>query len=240
MIYSYSRLSLYQKCPKQFYYKYVLQLEDQKITKPLALGKAVHKGIESVIEGLSLDEAVLKGYTECDFHQGVSIIDITELVKRAPVTKNMGETEFYFRLPLSNSPDSPKIQGYIDLVQGNKLKDWKTNWRRYAVNDNHQIALYAWALSKLKGYDLIEGSLYFLRFKKEYKYFFSHMEMERSRQWALNLANEINLKIEMLDILPEKVNALFPVNPSRACLYCPFAIECYFDNEMERECNDKN
>lgn len=211
-------------------------MEDQKITKPLALGKAVHKGIESVIEGLSLDEAVLKGYAECDFHQWVSISEITELVKRAPVTKNMGETEFYFRLPLSNSPDSPKIQGYIDLVQGNKLKDWKTNWRPYAINENHQIGLYAWALSKLKGYDLIEGSLYFLRFKKEYKYFFGHMEMEGSRRWALNLAKEINLKIEMLDLLPEKVNNLFSMNRSSACSHCPFAVECYFDNEMGMKC----
>ena len=233
MIFSYSRLSLYQICPKRFYYKYILKLEDSTITKPLALGKAVHKSIEAIINGLPVKEAVFEGYSVCDFHPEVSINEIAELVRRAPVTKNMGETEFYFRIPLFNSPNAPKIQGYIDLVQGNRLKDWKTNWKSYGVNENHQVGIYAWALSKLKGYEMVEGSLYFLRFKQESKYFFDENDMNQSRLWALKLANEINFKREMLDICPEKANDLFLIKPSSACSYCPFAFECYLDNQMD-------
>jgi hypothetical protein len=233
MIFSYSRLSLYETCPKRFYYKYILKLEESKITKPLALGKAVHKSIEAFINGMPLKEAIFEGYSECDFHPAVSISEIAELVKRAPVTKNMGETEVYFRLPLFNSPNAPKFQGYIDLVQGNRLKDWKTNWKSYAVNDNHQVGLYAWAISKLKKYEFVEGSLYFLRFKQESKYFFNKNDMDRSRKWALELANEINFKREMLDLLPEQANDLFPIKPSSACSHCPFAFECYLDNQTE-------
>ncbi|WP_047980644.1 PD-(D/E)XK nuclease family protein [Ornithinibacillus contaminans] len=237
MIFSYSRLKLYETCPRRFYYKYVLGIPENTSTSFLALGKAVHKAIESIIKGISFEEAIIEGYSECDFHPDVSIEEISKLVKNASATKNMGETEIYFRLPLSNSPNAPEIQGYIDLVKGNRLEDWKTNWKMYDVNDNHQIGLYAWALHQLKGYDLIEGSLSFLRYKKESKYFFSEVDMENAKQWALNLANEINFKLQMLDIFPEKLDELFPDIPSSSCEYCPFVLRCYKDNVREEDIN---
>lgn len=238
MIFSYSRLKLYETCPRRFYYRYILGLPEDMTTKPLAIGKAVHKAIESIIKGAGFDEAILNGYAECDFHVEVSIEEISNLVKNASATKNMGETETYFRLPLSNSSNAPIIQGYIDLVNGNKLTDWKTNWKRYDVNANHQVGLYAWALHQLKGYDLVEGYLYFLRHRKESGYFYTKADMERSRQWALNLANEINFKIEMLDMFPEKLDELFPYTPSSACEYCPFVLNCIKDKPIREV--DKN
>lgn len=227
MIFSYNRLSLYETCQRRFYFRYILKLEE-KVAKPLALGKAVHKAIEKIIEGRSVEDSVLEGYAECDFHPEVSIDEISHLVRNAPVYKNMGETEVYFCLPLSNAENAPKIQGYIDLVTENgTFKDWKTNWKAYDIHANRQLGLYAWALSKMKGYDLVEGSLYFLRHKKEQKYFFSQDEMEKSRQWAINLANEINFKLDLLDMIPEKVDEIFSPTFSSACQHCPFVLDCY-------------
>ena len=51
--------------------------------------------------------------------------------------------------------------------------------------------------------------------------------MERSRQWALGVANEINSKREILDMLPEEAEGLFSSTPSSHCRHCPFVIECY-------------
>jgi len=51
--------------------------------------------------------------------------------------------------------------------------------------------------------------------------------MEDSRQWALGVATEINSKPEILDLLPEEADSLFPSTPSSHCRHCPFAIECY-------------
>ena len=229
MIFSYSRLLLYETCPRRFYFRYILKLVE-KVSKPLALGKAVHKAIEKIIEGMSVEDSVLEGFTECDFHPEVSYDEITRLVKNAPVFKNMGETEVHFCLPLSNDENAPKIQGYIDLVtDSGAFTDWKTNWKPYG-HANRQLGLYAWALSKMKGIDLVEGSLYFLRFKKEYKYFFSQVEIEESRQWALNLANEINFKLDLLDMMPEKVDEIFSPTFSSACQHCPFVLECHLKN----------
>lgn len=228
MIYSFSRLNLYATCPFRFRLKY-LEGFKEPITKPLALGKAVHKAIETIIQGESTSEAVLKGWAEADFHEEVSKDEITELVERAPVYENMGQTEMYFKLPLSESPSAPLIQGYIDLVieNGGKIIDWKTNQRMYDVHDNHQVGLYAWAMSQLTQKEMVKGSLYFLRFNKEKKYFFRLEDMERARQWAYELASEIESSLFIMDIMPERKDEIFPAKPSGACSHCPFAITCY-------------
>lgn len=236
MLFSYSRLQLYETCKLRFYYRYILKLPDH-VTAPLALGTAVHHSIESIIKGIDFQNAILEGYAACNFHLEVSFKEISNLVKNAPVFKNMGETEVYFRFPLSDSLNAPQLQGYMDLVQEGKLVDWKSNWRTYGVLDNHQVGLYAWALSKIQKREWIEGSLYFLRYRQENKCFFSPIEMEQARTWALRLAEEIHFKLQLLDIMPEKGKEIFPNVPSSACSHCPFVLRCYRDNKtiLERE-----
>lgn len=234
MLFSYSRLQLYETCPLRFYYRYILDLPE-RLTAPLALGKAVHQSIESLIKGSDYKNAIMEGYAACDFHPEVSFKEISNLVENAPVAKNMGETEVYFRFPLSDSLNAPQLQGYIDLVQAEKVLDWKTNWRSYDVLDNHQVGLYAWALSKIQKKEWIEGSIYFLRYKQESKYFFSPLEMEQSKTWALRLAEEINFKLYLLDIMPEKVHEIFHYEPSGACGHCPFVLRCYRENKNPKE-----
>jgi len=71
------------------------------------------------------------------------------------------------------------------------------------------------------------GKLSFLRFGKESVHIFNKDDTEQARQWALELANEINSKLSILDIMPEKADDLFPDTPSSACSHCPFALECF-------------
>src|SRR3954468_18466697 len=99
MLFSYSRLQLYERCPLRFYYRYILGLPE-RLTAPLALGKAVHQSIESLIKGSDYKNAIMEGYAACDFHPKVSFKGISNLVENAPVAKNIGETEVYFRFPL--------------------------------------------------------------------------------------------------------------------------------------------
>jgi len=53
--------------------------------------------------------------------------------------------------------------------------------------------------------------------------------MDSSRQWALSVADEINSKREILDMLPEEEEeeSLFLSTPSSYCRHCSFVIECY-------------
>ena len=190
MIFSFSRLSLYETCPYRFYKKYI-QGYEEPTTYPLALGKGVHKAIEDKIKGVSHSEAVLNGIIEADFHPEVTLKELSDLVSRAPILENIGETEIHFQIPLSDEKSAPIIQGYIDLVStgGSRIVDWKTNRVRYGVRDNHQVGLYAWAVGQLKSQSTVESSLFFLRFKRESKHVFNR-DMARSRQWALGVASK--------------------------------------------------
>jgi CRISPR/Cas system-associated exonuclease Cas4 (RecB family) len=228
MIFSFSRLSLYESCPYRFYKKYI-QGYEEPMTYPLALGKGVHKAIEDKINGLSHSEAVLNGMIEADFHPEVTLEEMSDLVSHAPIQKNMGATEVHFKLPLSEEESAPMIQGFIDVVSadGSKIVDWKTNRSRYDVMDNHQVGLYAWAIGQMKNRSTVKGNLYFLRFKKASTYVFNKADMEKSRQWALAVANEINSKREVLDMWPGEGGKLFYPTPSSSCRHCPFVIECF-------------
>ena len=174
-------------------------------------------------------EAVLNGTIEAEFHPEVTMDEMSELVSHAPIKENMGETEIHFQLPLSDEDSAPMLQGYIDLMSpdGSKIVDWKTNRVSYDVRDNHQVGLYAWAVAQLKNHSTVEGSLFFLRFRRASKHVFNQADMEQSRQWALRVANEINSKREILDMLPEEADSLFLSTPSSHCRNCPFVIECY-------------
>ncbi|MFD2658503.1 RecB family exonuclease [Gracilibacillus thailandensis] len=232
-LFSFSRLKLYEQCPQRFYYKYILEKEEP-VTKPLALGKAVHKSLEQLVKGTDFEEAIKQGLIECDFHEEVTPDEIRELVRKAPIQNLEGETELYFRIPLFyDNEDSPELQGYIDLVNGNRIFDYKTNRVAYNVLDNYQIALYAWALSQLKGFNEVQGSLLFLRQRRESSHVFDQTIMNEAVEWARNLVSEINFKLEMLEFAPNKWNELFPYKASSLCDHCPFVVDCYKQNSFQ-------
>lgn len=228
MIFSYSRLHLFKKCPFRFFKKYVEGYEEP-ITESLALGKAVHKTIEDKINGIEHAEAVLNGYIECDFHPEVKIETISYLASNANVNPKMGETEVYFELTLDENNEGTKIRGYVDLVEdgGKHITDWKTNHVLYSVRDTFQLGIYAWAVHKMFRVKEVVGTVYFLRHKKASSYIFDMNDMENARQWALGLANAIHSKLKMYSMFPESKDDIFPACPSSNCRHCPFALECF-------------
>lgn len=226
--FSFSRLTLYVTCPYRFYKKYVEGFEEP-LTYPLALGKGVHKGIEIKLKGKSHDESVIAGIVEAEFHPEVTKQELSDLINQAPIEELNGELkiERHFELPLSDEPDSPILQGYIDVVGEGFIVDWKTNRATYRVTDNHQIGLYAWAMHVLEGWQEVYGHLYFLRFQRESGYKYTMNDMEKARSWAYHLAKEIQGKINVLEKAPFLKDELFPPQPSSACSHCPFVAECF-------------
>lgn len=230
MLVSYSRLSLYSQCPWRFYQKYVLGKTEPQ-TKPLALGKAVHKAIELQIQGTGEKEAILQGIVEADFHPEVTSEEVESLLKRAPIIQ--GQTEVHFELPLA--PESGiRFQGYIDLLQPAQLWDWKSNWRPYGANDTKQLALYAWAIMRMQEWEQVKGTLFFLRYRKPVSHVYTKLEAEEARQWAYQLAEEIGMKMEVVGAFPDMASTLFPSSPSSACKHCPFIKECFIQNHKIR------
>lgn len=240
MVYSFSRLSLYEECPYRFYLRYVEEKEEPT-TLPLALGKAVHQAIELILNGYDIDDALIKAIMESELI--LNFDEVKNLVKKAPIRKGEGlkkgvEVEKHFRLPLSDSENSPYIQGYIDLVREvfgtYEFIDWKSNRIKYKPLDKKQLPLYAWALSKIYKSSHIIGDLFFLRYFKnaQERKSFSKEDMEEARAWAEKIAIEIEDKLLFLK-LGEPVNELFPHKMNSNCKHCSFAAECLLKNENE-------
>jgi len=225
-IFSFSRLSLYEKCPYRFYLKYVLD-RPEPVTKPLALGKAVHKAIELLMQGADEEEAVIAALIECNFHPQVTRDEVVSLMRSAPVLE--GKAEAHFELPLAPASEL-KLQGYIDLLQTGGFFDWKTSRRVYGPMDTMQLPLYAWAAMEMENLDLVRGTLYFLRFRQPMSHLFTKTEAEAARVWAYHLAREIAEKVDIYGTFSDMADTLFPARSGSHCRYCPFAAEC-----LERE-----
>lgn len=224
--FSFSRLSLYETCPYRFYKKYVEGYEEP-LTYPLALGSGVHKAIEEKMNGATHDEAITSGIVEAEFHPEVTRKELSILTYNAPIHQITGETEIYFKRPLSNEEDAPLIQGFIDVVGNNYIVDWKSNRTMYNVRKNHQIGLYAWAMNQIRGMKEVYGRLYFLRFRQESNFLYTAKEMEESRLWAYNLAKEIQGNLALAKAMPDLKDELFPSTPTAFCSHCPFAMSCF-------------
>ncbi len=227
MIFSYSRLSLYEECPYRFKKVYV-DGEREAESLPLALGKAVHKAIEMRLKGFPEDAALARGFIEANFKRELNFNEVQKLMRRVPYEKYIGNleaVEFSFQLPLTSTV---AFRGVIDLVTTNgDIIDWKTNRKMYDVQDTKQLALYAWAVSEFYRLEKVRGTLSFLRFNKESSTVFTESDMQAARMWAIGLASEITWALEQLEKQPKLEHVLFPARPSSRCKTCPFSIECY-------------
>ncbi|CAN7768452.1 PD-(D/E)XK nuclease family protein [Paenibacillus sp. LjRoot153] len=242
MIFSFSRLVLFECCMYRGYNKYILGKEEQ-MTTPLAIGKAVHTGVEAKLNGKveTNEEAAYFGAVEVDFFDGVTFEEIVKLISRVPsyyLQLSAQRTEVHFQLPLSQENNSPIVQGYIDVLQPglgcNELQpggsaeivDWKTNWKMDPNRHMKQLALYAWATEKITGVESVLATVYYLRFKKPISINIPAEKRYEAAQWALKLAEEILTRVEMIKLQPENVKAIFPAKPSKDCRHCPLAAEC--------------
>lgn len=234
--FSFSRLSIIESCMFLYFLKYVEQLSENGEVLPLVLGKAVHKAIEGKLKGLDDKQALLSGWKEVDYYP-FELSEYELLYRRADVQRgealsDLIKTEFYFKLPLENSSDSPVIQGYIDYLRQvfgrYDFNDWKTNRIMYEPTDTNQLPLYAWAISKIYNVDSVTGTLSFLRFYRNRKKsrVFHHQDMEQARKWALNLARKALNSLENLQKGKSSVSKAFPPTLNEHCGNCPFAHVC--------------
>ncbi|QNB45430.1 hypothetical protein BR63_03315 [Thermanaerosceptrum fracticalcis] len=249
--FSFSRLNLYQTCPRRFYYKYVLELDDPP-GEAAILGKTVHKAIELVLNGRSFDDAVL---TAC-MEEAELMLDKQEIERMVQTAMNTlpmfpGKptgVEQYFLEKLTEQSElfpgmvipETKIQGYIDLAYKNRtlpaILDWKTNRQPYPVNHTWQIPLYASIIMEQEKAEAVEGVLVFLRTGQIFKQIISKEMAKMAMGWAARLAGEINIKLYHLNTDRADPLASFNSQPSTACGHCPWSYLCLKTDEDKKVC----
>jgi RecB family exonuclease len=232
--FSFSRLNLYQNCPRRFYYKYILQLDDPS-GLPAIFGKTVHKAIELVINGRSFNDSITSAWIEeSEMNSEISRDEIEWHVRNATRFIFNGKPETHFLMELEKGI---KLQGYIDLSGMSHdgyytVLDWKTGRNQFDVLSNWQIPLYAAYVMKNTGCDAVMGMLVFTRFNSVKREIITKDIAEQAIEWAVNTAKTIQSRIEYATIMSKKeiVRFAFPSSPCGECSHCPWARECLVDD----------
>jgi len=236
MMYSFSRLKKYSECPASFQYKYLFDMPEV-ITEPLVLGKTVHATIQAYLGGVDMDAAIDSAMQDAELP--IDRNDVAKLAYHPYVTStNGGHIEDHFVVPLDEY-GTIQFQGYIDWWDKKsdgsiQLIDWKTNRIKYAPKENYQLGLYAWYLSRITGAKEINAELAFLRYQSGENHIYNIRDMEDARQWALNLAEEIEDKVAEWNLVSEmQDDSLFQSIPGKHCQYCGYASLCIQSVKIE-------
>jgi CRISPR/Cas system-associated exonuclease Cas4 (RecB family) len=237
MTYSFSRLKKYFECPASFQYKYLFDMPEV-ITEPLVLGKTVHAAIQAYLNGtdmaLAIDSAMLEAELPIERHEVEKLSNHPDVIS----TIGGGHIEDHFTVPLDEY-GTIQFQGFIDWWNTKSdgsihLVDWKTNRIKYSPQENHQLGLYAWYLSQVTSAKEINAELAFLRYQSAERHTYTIQEMEESRQWALNMAEEIEDKVAEWNLMSEMPeDSLFPAMPGKCCQYCGYASLCIQSVKLE-------
>ena len=235
-MYSFSGLSLSEDpkygCWRKAWFRYGLDLRGAS-SPPLEFGKATHGIIETMInEGdLSIQKALLACIQASMDFSDDDMAEMERCINAFAVKQAVaqgGNVEEYFELQLDDMPFAPAIRGCIDyyFIEDDKiyLYDWKSNRATYKPWETHQLGLYADYLNKKYGLPVI-GHLAFLRFDRVFSHEYTPEEIEKSRQWALNIALEYDVRIEKVKA-GEDVDIHFPKQPGDGCEYCGYKNLC--------------
>ena len=149
--YSYSKLSLWQQCPRKFYFRYIQKIPCEP-SIAIERGDFAHFLIEHVLKGdilkvqpKSYQLLTSENKTEIkkmvlEFCKG----DVFQRILDIPGTR---ETEAWFALDknfnYSHKKETNHLIGKIDLQIGNMIFDWKTGKKPRGLKDEDQLDLYA-------------------------------------------------------------------------------------------------
>lgn len=160
-----SRLKTFSVCQRQYRYKYIDKLPQEK-TQNLVLGSSVHKAIERAYRDPKLQENRVELIIECykneveqngleldpkALQDAAKIFDRYDFTRRTP-----RELELEFTLPFPNvAHPLCYINGYMDQVLDEGFVDMKTNKykpRQYVLDNDLQFIIYNWAFQEIHGY----------------------------------------------------------------------------------------
>ena len=168
--YSYSSLSLYLRCPRQWKHKYIDKIP-QKPSGNMQLGKVMHKAIQSaLIEGANMEETIdsyLEGFNAEEGEAMVMTGDQLAWSKKAILDQDLnewiqfegaegtGEVEIRMDFTMPGLP--LPLVGYIDYISPDgTVWDFKTSgssWNEEKAVKETQPAFYAAALVQ-SGFEL--------------------------------------------------------------------------------------
>jgi len=227
--FSFTALSSYQKCPKQYEFRYVQKREAQQ-TKIMLEGSIAHYILE-LLYNHTVEEAISAAITKYGSYDDVMriFVDIGNFV-----TEDFFDHTESVELPFNVKLGDYNLKGVFDRIDkiGDDyyIIDYKYGNTEYKqVNGNLQPSIYAYALMQIKNVPRVFFSYYNIKQKTNVTGL-----IEKDSQ-------EIKQLYPILDNVYQSILAgLFPAKPSYNCVYCMFKDICTDYSEWIKKSFDLN
>lgn len=217
-IFNHDRFNIWDKCQRQYYYKYVKMINIPDVNTNFTLGKSVHKLIEYYLKGQEINHLLKNADNE--------VIDMWEIIKSSELLKkDLIVTEWQFWTPLTNS--GLWLGGRIDAIfkdNNNKIYiiDWKTGQKIPTEEANYQAIIYLYSFYKAQSsFNLnfaAEDLIFkFIRFDEEIETKEIEYSQEKQNQYE-------NLLIEKITDIRQATN--YSKNEKKHCAYCNYKTFC--------------
>lgn len=223
---SFSKMTKYQKCPKEFYWHYVEGWRTDPNNFNLIFGTMVHEGLAKMSNGVPLDEAVagLHAYNLTPYKNHVWMLStssrILKLMHPHVVSKDA--------LLVEKELKSGRLVGIIDLYFKHpdgklQLMDWKTSadkYRPHTYRLSSQLTMYQLLLED-NGYQ-VDGLSFGIMTKTPYpEYQLLPKTVEKRSPEAVR---DFRKKVEWIT---ERIDEnYFPMNDGYQCAKCDFLQLC--------------
>lgn len=241
--YSYSKMSVYHTCPKQFWYEYVIK---QKVpfepSYHLDKGDLVHGLTEAALKG-KLKTYKVKDYkalTEEQVRETFALTKAfwkTDTFSKIRNAQGARDIECWMNLDDDLKPVTRKstINGKIDfMLRGPRtglIVDWKTGGKSKEAleqwpKDYDQLQIYSlWCLQKYKNLEAVKAQYVFVEHDHVQDLVVMRSEVEKLRDKFLGVISTIESDND------------WKKRESKLCAWCDFRRECMpetFDESHER------
>lgn len=227
-VWSYSRLSTFERCERSFFHKYI-ENRPTPPNMPMIMGKILHQAIEWVInKGYDPSDAVRFAIYEAGgLPEGEKYSTLLHMIQNA-IFRIPQDVDVQSEVHLVLNTTLGKVQGIIDLLIDNpasdvvEIWDYKSGWQDQEANTSKQLALYAWILSELRGTAMsgeFIGRIVMPRINSETGVEITPEIIDSAKKWFVRLVHAITSKSENIEdwaITKDKKN----------CEHCPFVGLC--------------
>lgn len=226
MIYSYSQMDRYRRCPLSYKRKYIENIPDRS-NKRSYLGSIVHSYMEYRfrMNHIQAQGVMLEKYKDFDI-----VISTSELLRDVITDtyfKNTLEVEYSLEFKIGKY----NIMGIIDRLDFSdgmyEIIDYKYGRYHYSMNDLNsslQLQMYAWGLMQLKNVDVVKITYMNLSYGD------SVSKILRKSDIRIDL---IEKQIDSIE--KDTINMNFPAKPSSQCFFCSVSENCpsHIKNQAE-------
>lgn len=227
-VWSYSRLSTFERCERSFFHKYI---EDRPTppNMPMTMGKILHRAIEWVVkQGYEPSDAARFAIYEAEgLPEGENYTTILHMLQNA-IYRIPQNVDVQSEVHLVLNTTLGKVQAFVDLLIDDpssdavELWDYKSGWQDQEANLSKQIALYAWMLTELRGTSMggqFIGRIIMPRINSETYVEITPEIIAEAKKWFIRTVHAITSKSEDMEVWAITKN-------KKNCETCPFVGMC--------------